>query len=453
MTLTAVLLLLHRRAAASLLPTLSRTAALLAAAVTRSTSSSSSTTASRSRASLSLLTVVPSYSRIAAGQRLPLHRRLLRSLPMSTVASDQSSERIRAQTTSNATTTATAAATNSSASSSLHSASASSSAASPAPPSSFLWGGYRAPYPSLPPSPLPDFYSLSSWPADPLRAFVWWYGEAESYYRALAGGGGSAGWQAVSWPNNMQLATADDSGQPHVRNVLLKGVDERGLIFFTNRRGNKGRQLTANPKAAVVFYWKGLERQVRVEGAMYEVSDEQSDGYFHSRPVGSQVSAAVSPQSRPISSRAALEEHYVQQLRTVTAAAEDSSSSNRPMPASSVHIEQLPYSEPSTAAATAAGQSASAAHSHHQQALQALAAYEQQQRATGTDSGLQHCIARPSEWGGYRLIPRLFEFWEDGQYRLHSRVEYSRRGGTDKGSEEQHLSTAHSEWDKRFLAP
>ena len=356
--------------------------------------------------------------------RLSVHRSPVRCRAMATGASDKSSERIRTDNTAAASTVPAA------------------SSSSP-PPSSFLWAGYTLPYPSTPPSPLPDFYSLSSWPSDPLRVFMWWYGEAESYYASVASARSNC-WQAVSWPNNMQLATQDGSGQPHVRNVLLKGVDGAGLIFFTNRQGNKGRQLAVNRRAAVVFYWKGLERQVRVEGDMCEVSDEESDGYFHSRPVGSQVSAAVSPQSRTISSRAALELHYVDQLNKLTQAAAGSTASD--IAPNSVHIASLPSSQspPPTSASTA--------HSHHQHALSSLAHIEQQLGESGRAGQLQQCIQRPSEWGGYRLIPRLFEFWEDGQYRLHSRVEYSRRDG-GSSSEQQPLTTAQSEWDKRFLAP
>ena len=367
---------------------------------------------------------------------------------MATAASDDSSEHIRADTT------------------------AAVRAAPPPPSSAFLWSGYHWPHPLQPPSPLPDFSQLSAWPLDPLRVFAWWYGEAERYYQRLLAAQSEWAEQAVAWPNNMQLATADGSGQPHVRNVLLKGVDAAGLIFFTNRAGAKGRQLAANGKAAVVFYWKGLERQVRVEGDMVAVSDEESDGYFHSRAVGSQISAAVSPQSAPISSRAALEEHYVQQINQLAQAASQSDATA--MAPSSVSIDQLPSlssasaptAHPAAAAGTS-GVSASDAHSHHKQALATLARLQQQQQqqqqsaggSGGEAGGLQWAVRRPAHWGGYRLVPRLFEFWEDGQYRLHSRVEYSRRAdGPDGAAAEQQQppkqrSTAESEWDKRFLAP
>ena len=398
-------------------------------------------------------------TRAACSALLVARRRTLtRSLAtMATAAEDSSSQRIRADSTATA-TCAVRHALNSAAPSASTSEPASEPASEPTfPSSSFLWRGYAMPYSLVPPTPLPDYYSLSSWPSDPLRVFVWWYGAAEKLYASLhtatttngsTDGAHSVDQQrAVSWPNNMQLATVDGSGQPHVRNVLLKGVDSVGLVFFTNRSGNKGRQLAANPRAAVVFYWKGLERQVRVEGDMLAVNDEESDGYYHSRPVGSQVSAAVSPQSRPISSRAALEKHYVQQLTKVTRAALHSTAST--LPPQSIDIAQLPDSQPDTLP------SAVDAHSHHQRALQSLAHIQQQQRDSGTDGGLQDCIKRPSDWGGYRLIPRLFEFWEDGQYRLHSRVEYSKRVDSSEasGEQQQQRSTAQCQWDKRFLAP
>lgn len=393
------------------------------------------------------------------GQLAAVWRPSVRSLAMSTTASDNSSEHVRADNTA------------------LFSSSSSSPASSvpsppSVPPSSFLWIGYRSPYPSTPPSPLPNYYNLSSWPADPLRAFVWWYGEAESYYATLlrdtssssnsnnssSDSSSSVGsWQAVNWPNNMQLATADSTGQPHVRNVLLKGVDCRGLIFFTNREGGKGRQLAANSRAAVVFYWKGLERQVRVEGEVEEVSEAESDGYFHSRAVGSQVSAAVSPQSRPIGNRAALEEHYVDQISRLTRAAANCSTTAGHMPPHSLDIAQLPSTHSHPHSDSPAFTSAFDAHSQHQHALASLASIERQLRESGTGGALQHFIRRPSNWGGYRIIPRLFEFWEDGQYRLHSRIEYNRRPSTSDSSSsssgQQPLSTAHSEWEKRFLAP
>ena len=108
-------------------------------------------------------------------------------------------------------------------------------------------------------------------------------------------------------PNAMTLATATPEGIPSARIVLLRGVDERGFVFFTNYESRKGVELDANPNAALVFFWVALQRQVRVEGAVERVSEPESDSYFNSRPRGSQLGAWASPQSRILSERAMLE--------------------------------------------------------------------------------------------------------------------------------------------------
>jgi pyridoxamine 5'-phosphate oxidase len=108
-------------------------------------------------------------------------------------------------------------------------------------------------------------------------------------------------------PNAMALATADARGVPSVRMVLLKGADQRGFVFYTNLESRKGEQLLANPNAALVMHWKSLRRQVRVEGAVEQVSDAEADEYFHSRPRGSQIGAWASQQSRPLTGRWELE--------------------------------------------------------------------------------------------------------------------------------------------------
>jgi pyridoxamine 5'-phosphate oxidase len=108
-------------------------------------------------------------------------------------------------------------------------------------------------------------------------------------------------------PNAMTLATADADGRPSARIVLLKGLDARGAVFFTNRTSRKGHDLAANPRAALVFHWDRLGLQVRIEGAVTVVADEESDEYFATRPRVAQVGAWASDQSRPIESRAALE--------------------------------------------------------------------------------------------------------------------------------------------------
>jgi pyridoxamine 5'-phosphate oxidase len=108
-------------------------------------------------------------------------------------------------------------------------------------------------------------------------------------------------------PTAMSLATVDAAGNPSVRMVLLKGVDEHGFAFYTNFESRKGRELLARPRAALCFHWKSLRKQVRVEGAVGIVSDAEADAYFHSRARVSQIGAAASDQSRPLDSRATLE--------------------------------------------------------------------------------------------------------------------------------------------------
>lgn len=116
----------------------------------------------------------------------------------------------------------------------------------------------------------------------------------------------------INDPNAMTVATVDGDGLPNARMVLLKGLDaagspDRGFVFYTNFEGTKGRELLAHPKAALLFHWKGLERQVRVRGNVSIVSDEEADAYFVSRPKLSQIGAWASQQSRPLESRFALE--------------------------------------------------------------------------------------------------------------------------------------------------
>jgi pyridoxamine 5'-phosphate oxidase len=130
--------------------------------------------------------------------------------------------------------------------------------------------------------------------ADPLRFFHRWFDEA------LA--------SDVAEPNAMTLATVDGEGQPAARIVLLKGLDERGFVFYTNYESRKGEEMAAHPHAALVFWWQELERQVRIEGTVEKVTAEESDAYFASRPRGSRLGAWVSDQSRPIADRSVLEE-------------------------------------------------------------------------------------------------------------------------------------------------
>jgi pyridoxamine 5'-phosphate oxidase len=157
----------------------------------------------------------------------------------------------------------------------------------------------------------------------------------------------------IGLPEAMTLATASRDGAPSARMVLLKDVDDDGLSFFTNYDSRKGLELAENPRAALVLYWHPLGRQVRVEGTVARLPEAASDEYFRSRPVGSRLSAAVSPQSEVIASREDLE-----------------------------------------------------------------AAAEQLGRGAGDD------VPRPESWGGYRLAPTLWEFWQHRLDRLHDRFRY-----------------------------
>jgi pyridoxamine 5'-phosphate oxidase len=128
---------------------------------------------------------------------------------------------------------------------------------------------------------------------EPFRLFRSWLAEAEA--------------SEPNDPNAMALATVDADGLPDVRMVLLKGADEAGFVFYTNTESAKGDELTANPKAALVFHWKSLRRQIRVRGPVTRVSDAEADAYFQSRPRDSRIGAWASRQSRPLESRFALE--------------------------------------------------------------------------------------------------------------------------------------------------
>lgn len=128
----------------------------------------------------------------------------------------------------------------------------------------------------------------------------------------------------VPEPSAMTLATVGANGRPTTRIVLLKGVDPRGFVFFTNYESRKGRDLAANPAASLTFFWKELERQVRIDGKVEKVSAEESDAYYQTRPLGSRIGAWASPQSRPIENRAWLEQRWT------TLSAEHGPSPKRP---------------------------------------------------------------------------------------------------------------------------
>ena len=129
---------------------------------------------------------------------------------------------------------------------------------------------------------------------DPFRQFDKWFQEADA--------------AKIPEPNAMTLSTATRDGRPSSRTVLLKGVDGRGFVFYTNYDSRKGRELEGNPRAALLFPWIALERQVLVEGPVTKVSREESEAYFHSRPVPSQLAAWASAQSTILSGRKVLEE-------------------------------------------------------------------------------------------------------------------------------------------------
>ncbi|KAB2031086.1 hypothetical protein ES319_D05G280000v1 [Gossypium barbadense] len=178
--------------------------------------------------------------------------------------------------------------------------------------------------------------------ADPLDQFRKWFDDAMA--------------ANLKEPNAMALSTTGKDGKPSSRMVLLKGVDKDGFVWFTNYESQKARQLSENPHAALLFYWDGLNRQVRVEGSVEKVSDEESEQYFHSRPRGSQLGAIVSKQSTVVPGRHVLHQQYKE-------------------------LEEK-YSKESL-------------------------------------------IPKPKYWGGYRLKPERFEFWQGQPSRLHDRLEYS----------------------------
>ncbi|KAM6553444.1 hypothetical protein CsatB_014206 [Cannabis sativa] len=178
--------------------------------------------------------------------------------------------------------------------------------------------------------------------SDPINQFRKWFEEA-------VGAG-------LKEPNAMALSTAGKNGKVSSRMVLLKGFDENGFVWFTNYESRKAHELSENPHASLLFYWDGLNRQVRVEGSVQKVSEEESEQYFHSRPRGSQIGAIVSKQSTVVPGRNVLYELYKD-------------------------LEEK-YSDGSV-------------------------------------------IPKPKYWGGYRLKPELFEFWQGQKSRLHDRLSYS----------------------------
>jgi pyridoxamine 5'-phosphate oxidase len=175
---------------------------------------------------------------------------------------------------------------------------------------------------------------------DPLTQFGRWYEEAR------AGG--------AFEPDAVAIATATPDGRPSARMVLLKGFDAEGLVFFTNYGSRKAAELEANPRAALLFHWAELGRQVRIEGAVARATRAEAEAYAHNRPRQSQLSALASPQSQPVPSREWLEQRVEELDRE--------------------HADQeLPVRE---------------------------------------------------DWGGYRLVPDAWEFWQHRPNRLHDRFRY-----------------------------
>jgi len=155
-------------------------------------------------------------------------------------------------------------------------------------------------------------------------------------------------------PTAMALATASPDGRPSVRTVLLKGIDDRGYIFYTNYESRKAREMEATGRASLLFFWPSVERQVRIDGSVERISPVESDAYFETRPLDSRLSVYASKQSEAIESRDVLEE-----------------------------------------------------------------AFERVKRTYGDGP-----VPRPEWWGGYRIVPDEFEFWQGRTSRLHDRLRY-----------------------------
>jgi len=132
--------------------------------------------------------------------------------------------------------------------------------------------------------------------SNPFEQFTLWFNEAQE--------------KQIDMPNAMSLATASKNCKPSLRTVLLKEYDEKGFIFFTNYESTKAQDIESNPQASILFYWSIFDRQIRIEGEILRVNREDSESYFKSRPIDSQISASISPQSHVVKSRGFLEENF-----------------------------------------------------------------------------------------------------------------------------------------------
>ena len=188
---------------------------------------------------------------------------------------------------------------------------------------------------------------------NPFRQFVRWFAQVR---------------ELEPDATEMALATATRDGRPSVRTVLLKGLDDRGFVFYTNYNSRKGKDLTATGRGSLMFYWRSLERQVRIDGRAEKVSAQESDAYFATRPVESRWSVYASRQSEVIESRDVLESRFT--------------------------IARQEYGD--------------------------------------------H-VPRPAWWGGYRIVPEEFEFWQGRPSRLHDRLRY--------------VKEASGAWRRERLAP
>ena len=331
----------------------------------------------------------------------------------------------------------------------------------------FLSPDYKIPFRPL--EQTLNFNDMTQWPEDPMEIFSQWYADGEHAYNSISPDRMDG---PVHWPNTMQISTISPTGFPSVRTVLLKGFDSRGLIFFTNYEGCKGSQLLNDSRCAVVFYWKTLERQIRVQGRCEPLGSDESDRYFHTRPIGSQISGTVSPQSRPINSHTELEEHYVETVTRVAAQVESllegAAGNAEQIAATKAKVTELmgALSARKNEMSTAHDATTAAAASSHQKATipspdesakayaahqVALASLQRLEQSPITAPLLKEVVRRPKYWGGFLIRPTQMEFWCDGQYRLHSRIVYEREGGYEQ--KEVKGNTNEAKWAKRFLAP